>query len=188
MDVDVVLLSGLDTFGSVLERVGANDWGLPSPCAGWNARALTGHVLLVLQSAATIMRGGTFDWAAAGDPSTVAGEDPVAVFGAGSADVRAALPKADLDLLMDTPMGPMSLGKRLAFPAMDLHLHAWDLGRTISVAVEIPQEVATFTRAALEHVPAEMMRSDGVFGPEVLAPANATTTEALVAWTGRQPR
>ena len=188
MDVDAVLLAGLDRFGGVLEQVGPDDWDRPSPCEGWSARALTGHVLTVLDSAATTLRGGDFDWSSAPEAGAAAGSDPLALFGQRSAAAVAALEGADLDKVMETPMGPMPLGGRLAFPAMDLHLHAWDLGRTIGVSVEIPDEVAQFTRAALEPIPPEMMRSSQVFGPEVPAPADATTTEALVAWMGRQPR
>jgi uncharacterized protein (TIGR03086 family) len=188
MDVDVVLLTGLDTFGSVIEQVTPADWDKPSPCAGWSARALTGHVLTVLESAATVMRGGNFDWSNVGDPVAVAGDDPVALYRARAAAARAALQSSDLDQVMATPMGPMAVRKRMAFPAMDLHLHAWDLGRAISRPVEISEDVARFTHATLDPMPAEMVRSDGVFGPEVPAPEDATTTEALMAWTGRQPR
>jgi uncharacterized protein (TIGR03086 family) len=188
MDVGVVLLTGLDNFGDVLEHVGPDDWNRPSPCAAWNARALTGHVLTVLDSATTVMRGGTFDWGSVGDPSAVAGDDPLAAYRQRRAAARAALQATGLDEVMETPMGPMAVRKRVAFPALDLHLHAWDLGRTINVAVEISDDVARFAHAAIDPMPAEMVRSDAVFGAEVSAPADATTTEALMAWAGRQPR
>ncbi|MCW2601587.1 MAG: hypothetical protein JWM02_3416 [Frankiales bacterium] len=188
MDVDVVLLTGLDTFGAVLERVAPEDWERPSPCPGWSARALTGHVLTVLDSATTVMRGSSFDWSSAAEPAVVAGEDPLAAFRQRRAAARAALQDADLEEEMETPLGPMLVRTRVAFPAMDLHLHAWDLGRTINVPVEIADDVARFAHAAVDPMPVEMVRSYAVFGPEVPAPADATTTEALMAWTGRQPR
>ena len=188
MDADAVLLTGLDTFGSVLAQVPPEDWDRPSPCAGWSARALTGHVLTVLDSAITVLGGGDFDWSSAGDPNDVAGDDPLEGFREREAAARAALPAADLDAVMPTPMGDMPLRQRVAFPAMDLHLHGWDLGRTIGVDVEIPEEVAQFVHATLDPMPAEMVRSDRVFGPEVPAPADATPTETLMAWTGRDPR
>ena len=188
MDVDEVLLTGLDRFAGVLDQAGPDSWDRPSPCAGWDARAVTGHVITVLDSAATVMRGGDFDWSQAGDPRAAAGDDPAAAFRQRAAEARAALQGADLDHAMQTPMGSMTVGQRLSFPAMDLHLHAWDLGRTIGVDVEIPEGVAAFVRAVLDPLPAEMTRSEGVFGPELPAPSNATTTEALMAWAGRQPR
>lgn len=188
MDVDAVLRSGLDTFGSVIEQVTPEDWDRPSPCAGWTARALTGHVLTGLDMATTVMRGGDFDWSSVGDPNAVAGDDPLDRFRERETAARTALSEADLDEVMETPMGPMSAGQRVAFSAIDLHLHAWDLGRTIGGDVEIPDDVAQFVHATLDPMPAEMVRSNRVFGPEVPAPADATPTEALMAWTGRHPR
>lgn len=188
MDVDTVLLTGLDRFSSVIEKVGPDDWDKQSPCAEWTARALTGHVLTVLDSATTVLRGGDFDWGAVPGPAEVAGDDPAAAFRERSAAARSALEGAQLDKVMETPMGPMPISGRLAFPAMDLHLHAWDLGRTIGVGVEIPEDVADFAHAAIDPLPADRVRSAAVFGPEVPAPADATPTETLVAWTGRQPR
>ncbi len=188
MDVDEVLSTGLDRFDGVLAQVAAQDWDRPSTCSDWTARELTGHVLGVLDSAVTLLQGGSPDWGRSADLSTVGGSDPVAAFRERADAARAALPTADLDTVMETPMGPLPTSQRLAFPAMDLHLHAWDLGRTIGVEVVLPQEISEFVHGVLDPMPEEMMRRDGVFAPEVLAPEDASTTEALIAWTGRDPR
>jgi uncharacterized protein (TIGR03086 family) len=188
MEVTEVMLTGLDTFGSVLEQVKPDDWDKSSPCGSWNARAVVGHVLTGLDSAATTMRGEDYDWGSAPEPVNVPGDDPLRVFEDRKQAAVNGLKETDLDEVMETPMGPMPVRKRLAFPAMDLHLHAWDLGRAIGVDVEIPADVGAFTHAALDPLPQEMVRSEGVFGPEVSAPADATPTEALVAWAGRTPR
>ena len=188
MDVDKVFLTGLDRFGGVLQEVKAEDWDRPSTCAKWTARELVGHVLVVVDNATTVLRGGAPDYGAEPDLAATAGDDPVAAFRQRDEAARAALHGADLDDDMDTPMGPMPVRKRLAFPAMDLHLHSWDLGRTIGVEVELPEEIARFTRDAIEPMPQDRVRSEGVFGPEVEPPADATPTERLMAWTGRTVR
>jgi len=188
MEVTEVMLTGMDTFGSVLEQVKPDDWDNPSPCGSWSARAVIGHVLTGMDSSAATMRGESYDWGSAPDPATVPGEDPLGSFKERSADVRSLLEDSDLAVVMETPMGPMAVGQRLSFPAMDLHLHAWDLGRAIGVDVEIPEAVAAFIHEVLDPLPDEMVRSEGVFGPEVPAPGDATPTETLIAWTGRPPR
>ena len=188
MDVDEVLLTGLDTFGGVLERVTADDWDRPTPCARWTVRELTGHLCTVLDSAASTLRGEDYDWAGAPDPGTAAGDDPAATFANRRAAAVEALSGADLGREVESPMGTMTIGTRMAFPAMDLHLHGWDLGKAIGVPVEVPEEVADFTHAALDPLPPEMMRQENVFGLQVPAPDDATPTERLMAWTGRQPR
>jgi uncharacterized protein (TIGR03086 family) len=186
MDVTEVMITGLDTFGAVLAQ--AEDLDRPSPCGGWSARAVVGHVLIGLDSVAATTRGESYDWSSAPDPTSVPGDDPLRAFEDRKHAALAGMEKTDLDAVLETPMGRMAVRERLAFPAMDLHLHAWDLGRAVGVQVEIPPAVAAFTHAVLDPLPAEMVRSERVFGPEVPAPADATPTEALVAWTGRNPR
>ena len=142
----------------------------------------------MLDSAAVTLRGDSFDWGAAPDPETVGGDDPKALFRERAEAARAALSEASLDEKVETPVGQMTIGQRLSFPAMDLHLHAWDLGRTIGVDVEVPEEIAQFVHEAIDPIPDEQVRSEGVFGPEVAAPDDATPTERLMAWTGREVR
>jgi uncharacterized protein (TIGR03086 family) len=187
MDVEKVFLTGLDRFDGVLQEVTAEDWDRPTPCAKWSTRELVGHVLHDLGNASAVLRGEALDMSTP-DLAELAGSDPVGAFREHEADARAALQQADLDAVMDTPMGPMPLRKRLAFPAMDLHLHAWDLGRAIGVAVELPEEIAQFTHEAIDPLPEDQVRSERVFGPEVPAPSDATPTERLMAWSGRAVR
>jgi uncharacterized protein (TIGR03086 family) len=187
MDVDVVLLTGLDRFGAVLEHLTAENAGARSPCRDWTAQAVAGHVLTVLASAAVTLRGEDFDWSSNPDPEEV-GRDAHALFLERSNAARAGLAEASLDQKVETPMGEMTIGQRLSFPAMDLHLHAWDLGRALGVPVEIPEEVADFVHAVIDPLPTSMSRTEGAFGPEQEPPADATPTERLMAWTGRQVR
>jgi uncharacterized protein (TIGR03086 family) len=188
MDVNAVLLTGLDRFGGVLEHLTPENEDAPSPCEGWTARGVVGHLLTVLDSATVTLRGESFDWGAAPDPATVGADDPKGVFGERAEAARRALSEAPLDAKVETPMGQMTIGQRLSFPAMDLHLHAWDLGRALGVDVELPDEVAAFVHAVLDPLPESMTRSAGVFGPAVEPPADATPTEVLMAWTGRKVR
>lgn len=188
MDVEKVFLTGLDRFDAVLREVKPEDWDRPSTCDKWSARQLVGHVLVIVGNATTVLRGGNVDHSAQPDLAAMAGDDPRVGFGRLDAQARAALQQADLDVEMETPMGPMQVRKRLAFPALDLHLHSWDLGRTIGVQVEIPEDIAQFTREAIDPMPQDQVRSQGVFGPEVPAPSDATPTERLMAWTGRAVR
>jgi uncharacterized protein (TIGR03086 family) len=188
MDVDVVLLTGLDRFGGVLDHLTAENGDAPSPCNGWSARAVAGHVLTVLDSAAVTLRGEGYDWGAAPDAHAVGSGDPHGLFRERADAARAALAEAALDDKVETPLGQMTIGQRLSFPAMDLHLHAWDLGRALGVDVELPGEVAEFVHAVLDPLPSSMTRSEGVFGPALEPPADATPTEVLMAWTGREVR
>lgn len=188
MDVDLVLLTGLDRFGWVLEHLTPENSGAPSPCTDWTAKDVAGHVLTVLNSAVTTLGGAEFDWKSAPDPATSAGEDPHSRFFELSTAAREALPEANLDQVMTTGLGELTIRQRLTFSALDLHLHAWDLGRALGEVVELDEPTIEFARATYAPLPDEMKRQASVFGAAVEAPADATPTEELMAWCGRQVR
>ena len=187
MDSDEVFLTGLDVFGAVVHDVGDDAWGSPSPCQGWTARDVVGHIVGVLDAGNAILRGDKPEWSG-GQPSDVVGDDPVGRWDSASAKARASLVSVDLDRVVESPMGARTIRQGLAFPGLHLHLHAWDLGRATGIEVEVAPEVQEFTRTTLSPMPEQMVRSAGVFGPEQPAPEDPTPTEAFMAWTGRTPR
>lgn len=105
-------LAGLHRFEAVLARLSPGKETATTPCASWNARALVGHVLTVLESADATLRGEDFDWSAPRDPALVGGDDPQAAFAAGAVVAREALAAADLDHVVTTPMGEMAIRQR----------------------------------------------------------------------------
>jgi hypothetical protein len=105
------------------------------PCGTWP----------VTSSWAALLAGGDFDWSAAGDPADRAGSAPAAPFATAAADVRSALAAADLTQVMDTPMGPLTIGQRIAFMALDLHVHAWDVAHAVGAPLDLDPQVIAFT-------------------------------------------
>lgn len=85
-------------------------------------------------------------------------------------------------------MGRRSIGEGLSFPALDLFIHARDIGRVVGADVEIPAEAIEFAHAVIDPIPAGQVRSPRVFAAEVSPPPDATPTQRFIAWTGRDPR
>ena len=182
-------LDGLDFFGAAADRLGPDDWDLVSPCEGWTALDVLGHLSTALNMGVSVLRGEQPTWPTVDRPADLVEGDPAAFYADAAARCRAAVEGADVDMVMDTPMGPRTVADRLAFPAIDLYVHAWDLARTVGSTVEIPGGLIEFAHHHIDPVPEDKMRGEnGAFGPEVAAPADATPTEAFLAWTGRQPR
>lgn len=181
--------AGLDFFGAVVDRLGPADWEAPSPNAGWTARDTLGHLGTSLRMGISVMRGEQPTWPDVAAPGDLVEGDPAVWWAAIAAECRAALAGADLDLVMDTPMGPRTVADRLAFPAIDLYVHAWDIACAAGFTVEIPDSVIAFTHDYIDPIPDDMVRgASGAFGPAVTPPSDASPTEAFVAWTGRTPR
>lgn len=189
MRSDQVFLSGLDVFGDVVRRVPPDAWDRPSPCEGWTALDVLGHLGTSMGMGLSLMRGDQPTWPEAERPGDLVEGDPVVYWEALADEARVLIPQADLDLVMDTPMGPRTVADRLAFPAIDLYVHAWDIARAAGFDVTVPDDVIEFSHGYIDPFPVEMVRGgSGAFGPEVAPPPDATPTEAFIGWTGRDPR
>jgi uncharacterized protein (TIGR03086 family) len=180
---------GLDLFGNVVEQVTPETWDVPSPCAGWTALDVFGHLSTSVRMGISVLRGEQPTWPDVARPADLVDGDPAEVWRGLVAECRAALDGADLDTVMDTPMGPSTVAERLAFPAIDLYVHAWDIGQAAGVSVVVPEDVIELAHHHIDPFPPERVRGEGgAFGAEVEPPADATPTERFIAWTGRDPR
>lgn len=185
---DLIFERGLDLFTGVVNSLSPDDWSAPTACEGWSARDVLGHVSASVQLGTSLLRGETPAWAHPDRPGDVIEGEPAAFWAGLEQAARTALEGVDLDVEIDSPMGRRTVRDSLAFPAVDLFVHAWDIAGATGSDVEIPSDVIEFAHRYLDPIPDEIKRGGPVFGPEVEAPADATETERFVAWTGRQPR
>jgi uncharacterized protein (TIGR03086 family) len=181
---DVAFITGLDFFDDIVRSVGAHDWQRPSPCTGWTALDVLGHIGIATEFGTKLLRGEQPEWYPIEPPGKSVSGDPAQWWAGKVEPAKDAVRGVDLAKEVDSPMGRRSIGQGLSFPAVDLFVHGWDLARSIGRDVEIPYEVIEFAHQALERIPAEQLRSSQVFGAEVELPADATATQRFVAWTG----
>jgi uncharacterized protein (TIGR03086 family) len=182
-----LLDQGLDFFAGVATRLGEDDWERPTPCAGWTARDLLGHLVTSIRAGMSVMQGRPPAWPDVARPGDLVEGDPVEFWRDIAVQARDVLRNADLGRVMQTPLG-QTVADDLAIPVIDLYVHAWDLGVTAGIAVEIPPGVIDFAHAYLDPLPDDMVRGDNrAFAPQAPVPADATPTERFIAWTGRRP-
>ncbi len=141
---DVVFLSGLDLFGSVVDRMPPSAWSEPSPCDGWTALDVLGHLGTAIGFGVAILDGRTYDWPTFDRPADLVDGAPATYWTAIAARARAAIDGVDLEATRETPMGVRTVAEGLAFPAVDLFVHAWDIGRAGGIDVEVPDDVIGF--------------------------------------------
>lgn len=179
---------GLDYFDSIVSQADGTTWDAPSPCEGWTARDVVGHLCTSLAMGTSILKGEAPTRPDVERPADVIDGDPVTFFRAAAAECRQALEGASLDDVRDTPMGPRTVAEGLAFPAIDLYVHGWDLAQAIGAHAEIPDDVIAFAHQYLDPIPEDAMRGpNGAFGPEAAAAGDASNTDRFIAWTGRTP-
>ncbi len=140
----------------------------PSACEGWSALDVLGHVGSAIAFGVSALRGEDHIWPESERPADLVSGEPSIYWSDIAARAREALSTADLELVMDTPMGPRTVADRLAFPAIDLFVHAWDISEAAGVEVTIPSDVIDFTHGYIDPFPVEVIRGGkGAFGPEV---------------------
>jgi uncharacterized protein (TIGR03086 family) len=163
------------------------DWERPSPCAGWRAVDVLGHIGAGVDFGTRLLTTGEMTWVPPADPpGSIVEGDPTKWWDAKVAPAKASLEGVDLTRVIETPMGSRTVAEGLSFPAIDLFVHAWDIGSAAGVAVTLPDEAVEFGREMFAPMSPEMYRSDRVFGAEV-AVDDGSASDGFLAWTGRDP-
>ncbi len=151
---DVVFRSGLDLFGSVVDRMPSSAWSEASPCAGWTALDVLGHLGRPSGSASPSSRVGP----TTGPPST---DRPTwwTALPPTTGPPSPARHGPPSRVPTSTPPGRRrwaSARSPRASPSRPstCFVHAWDIGRAGGIAVEVPDDVIEFAHAYLDPIPA----------------------------------
>ncbi len=148
---DIAFLTGLDFFDDIVGSVDTQGWQQPSPCRGWTALDVLGHIGIATDFGAKLLRGDQPHWHPPLDPpgQAVTG-DPGQWWSVKVGPAKVAVEGVDLAMEVDSPMGRRPIGQGLSFPAVDLFVHGWDLARSIGRDVGIPGEAVEFPHHALD--------------------------------------
>ena len=184
---DEAFLRGLDFFGGAVGELGMADWDRASPCRGWRALDVLGHVGQATRFGTLLLQGAQPAWSPVEPPGALVESKLESWWQELAAQARSAVTGVDLSREVDSPMGRRSIGEGLSFPALDLFIHAWDIGKSAGIDLELPAEAIEFARSIIDPIPVEQVRNPRVFAAEKPAPAGATASQAFIAWTGRDP-
>lgn len=160
------------------------DWDRPSPCDGWTAADVLGHITGTLDKVRVLLSDDDYAGQPA-QPTGLTGAEAVDAWSAKRSAVLAVLPAADPERIVSTPFGEQSVHQALLRPAADLATHAWDIAASQGERLELSEPLLAVVRQVCQAVPEDAMRRPGLFGPAVSAPADAGPTEQLMAWLGR---
>ncbi len=184
---DAAYVAGLDFFTTCVARLGRGDLLLASPCSEWTALDVLGHVGAGIDFGTRLLRGERPTWAPLDPPGDGVTGDPHRWWDLLASSARQSVAAVDLAAQVETPNGKRTIGDGLSFPALDLYVHGWDLTRSVGLDTAIPTEAIEFAHDFLDPLPAERLRHPGVFSAPVVGAPNLTTTQAFIAWTGRDP-
>jgi uncharacterized protein (TIGR03086 family) len=167
----------------VIGAIRLDELGRPTPCAGWDVRALLNHLVNGNVRFKAIVAGE----AVPDRDAPALGEDPVAAFRSTLADLTEAFDRdGALDVLYATPVGEERGAQLVATRVIELVVHSWDLWRATGQPSGLDAEVCA---RCLEIMRGRSLpRGDGrPFAPEQHAPEGAPAADALAAFAGRLP-
>ena len=187
-DADTVALleRALDQTAGLIAAIEPGQAGLPTPCGGWDVRALVGHLTgQALRNFLAAVRGESADWQA---PAEEIGGDWAAAFRDRAAPLRAAWRAADLDRPVTGPGGQAPLRARADHQITELTVHDWDLARATGQLARLDPELAEHALRWSRGMLRPEFRGPGKgFGAEVPVPDDAPAYDRLAGWFGRDP-
>lgn len=168
-------------FTQRLESVPEGAWDNPSPCAGWVARDVVGHLVEWVP--------GFFSrWDVEFPPGPSVDDDPLGAWNVVRNTIQAALDDPAVAAReSDTPMGRTALERAVGMIVVgDVLIHTWDVARATGLDETLDaSEVVKLS--AMMQMNDELLRSGGQFGPAVPVPDSADQQTKLIAFSGRHP-
>jgi uncharacterized protein (TIGR03086 family) len=167
------------------------DLARPTPCVGWDLRALLAHMIGQNYGFAQAALGNGADLAVFADRAV--GDDPAGEYAASARraiDAFGAPGVLSSDLFVAVIRGGVTVpgSSVIGFHLVDYVVHAWDVAKTIGVAVRFDHDVLQVALGIAEAVP-EQARSDDArtpFAPTV-GTASGDLLDRVVANLGRSP-
>jgi uncharacterized protein (TIGR03086 family) len=173
-------------FDHVARMATPADWDRPSPCEGWTARHVIGHVLAVQRYMESLVRGTPVTMNPMVDPDRNTGDDPYAAWAAARDGLIEALDQPGaLHRVVQNWSGPTAVDDMIGFNVADTTVHSWDLARALGVDDRLDPACVARALANAEPV-AERLRAGGMFGASVDVPSEADAQTRLLALTGRR--
>jgi uncharacterized protein (TIGR03086 family) len=157
-----------------------SDWGAATPCEGWTASDLVGHLVGwvpgFLQSVADV------SLVCDVDVST----DPVGAWVQLDHQVTRLLADSP-DRVVTGPMGETTLAGLVdQFVTTDIAVHTWDLARSNGLDDRIDGLDPDALLAGAEQMDAAL-RASGHYGPWIVVPDHADAQDRLLGFFGRDP-
>jgi uncharacterized protein (TIGR03086 family) len=183
-----------DGFHARILAVAANQWDNPSPCPGWTAQDIVGHVINEQRRNLALVRGldpQPLHGVAVAEMGALPDIRPDADLAAAWHEIGQALadtigdPRC-LDVEMPTPMGPTAYRDIVDVLPEDVLIHTWDLARATGGDERLDQAVVAHVYEHLKPLD-EALRQPWAFGPKITPPPGADLQTQFLCFVGRRP-
>lgn len=170
----------------LLRAIPEDRWTAPTPCRGWDVRALVNHVAAQHLWVCQAVAGYTFQAIGHRFAGDVLGRNPVGVWAmAADTAVRALHQPGAPDRLVHLPYGLRDVGGYARELTAETVVHCWDLARALGESGRMPPGAARYALAEFEGY--RNLADTGLFDPPLMTVPGADAQDRLLALTGRDP-
>jgi uncharacterized protein (TIGR03086 family) len=174
-----------DGFSARADGVPPEAWDAPTPCAGWVARDIVGHLVEWVPP----FLGAGAEVELTDIPSV--DDDPAAAWRTlrGQIDAILAAPDVGTRQFAHPRAGNHALPDAIdMFVTGDVLVHTWDLARATGQDETLDAEAVHAQLVGLEALPPEMLAESGQYGRAVVVDPDTDAQTRMLALTGRDPR
>ena len=160
-------------------------WDEPSPCAGWNARQVAGHLVDGERQVRALL-GARTPLAPVTDPAVLAelGVDSVAALREAAQRVRTTVEALDPDASVETPHGRLGVEQFLFMALIEPVVHGWDLSTATGRPLTLDDEAVAMLLDGIERL-GHQLAATGMYAPALPVRNDASPVERLLAAVGR---
>ncbi len=187
MDLTDLDRRALAATGNLVAGIRPDQLAAPTPCEGWDVRALLNHVVGGNELFATAAAGGAADWATRQQDRL--GDDPTGAYDRSAEAVTAAFaglasgPATQVTL----PFGELPASYAIAVHFVDVLVHGWDLATATGQDPTLDAGLATAALDIVAGYPPALWGTPGFFAHQVPVPDAEPPHVRLVALLGRHP-
>jgi uncharacterized protein (TIGR03086 family) len=169
----------------VVAGIGGHQWNEPTPCADWTVGELLNHIVAGNWWAGELARGATIDGVGSRLDGDQLGADALDAYDR-SAEAAAAAFEAPgaLDAPCAVSYGPVPGSVYAGHRFIDVLIHGWDLAVATGQSRTLEPELVDACWEVVEPQ-ADILRTSGMFGGDIAAPADADSQTRLLALLGR---
>jgi uncharacterized protein (TIGR03086 family) len=177
----------LDATREIVARIHDDRWGAPTPCAGWDVRALLSHVVAGNWWASRLAAGATIEEVGDAYEGDVLGPSPLGAYHE-SAEAAARVFEAPgaLDAPCAVSYGPVPGEVYAGHRFVDVLVHGWDLAVATGQDTTLDPALVDAAWTVIEPQ-LDMLRASGQFGTERAVPDGAPAQDRLLLVVGRTP-
>lgn len=185
-DVAGRYVAAIDEVDRHVRAIRPDRWTGPTPCAGWDLRALVDHLVYETLWVPDLLAGRTLAEVGSRYEGDRLGTDPLAAWAAAHTAAVAAAASPIPGAVVHTSGGELTVDEYLAQMLFDASIHGWDVAQAIGVEHTIPDEVAADLLAWLEPQARGWEAAGMIAAPVPVGGASDAATR-LIALSGRDP-